>query len=225
MFKNQPFLASAIAVACVACGASFTSHESGNGAVAGSGNAGEASGGLSSSAGSPSIGDAGEVEAGGTSAAGQGSTVGGAPSMGGMPTSMGGMPTGIGGMTTGMGGRNWGNGGRRGGGADCTTLEADYNAAVEKARACTNGSLDECSASSVAQPVGGCGCPVLINAKSEAGAEAKRAYQAYQDAKCASTGGPVCNIYCPAPVTASCAQQQTMGGPGGEFVCTAGVSL
>jgi len=241
MFKFQPFLAPAVVAcaACVACGASFTSHDGVNGAFAGSGNAGEASGGLTSAAGS-SNGEAGEIEAGGTSSAGRGSTVGGTTSVGGSATSTGGTATstggtatgtggkGTGGTTMGVGGRNWGNGGRWGSGGsstgvDCTTLESEYKAAVERARVCTKGSLDECSASSVAEPVGGCGCPVLINAKSEAGAEAKKAYQAYQDAKCDYNGGPVCDIYCPAPVTAGCAQQSM--GTGSAFVCTTGIAL
>ncbi|HEY0466370.1 MAG TPA: hypothetical protein VGC79_19305 [Polyangiaceae bacterium] len=228
MFKLHPFLPVAVAVACVACGASFSAHEGGNGAFAGSGNAGEGSGGPTSSAGSLSIGDAGEIEAGGTSSAGQGST-GGTTSAGGTATGTGGTATSTGGTTTGLGGRgNWGNGGRRGSGggsssAECSTLEQEYKAAVEQARVCDKGSTDQCSPSSVAQAVGGCGCPVLINAKSQAGVDAKKAYQAYQDANCEYWGGSLCDIACPPAATASCAQQSS--GTGNAFVCTTGIAI
>jgi hypothetical protein len=213
MFKLHAFLGSAVAVVCVACGASFTANENGTA----SGAAGEAAGGSTSSAGSSSSGDAGEVDTGGTGTAGEASTAG-----------SGGTDTGIGGSTVGRGGwgnGGWGSGGRwtnTGGGstvADCDTLRQEYQAAVEKARVCDKGSTDQCSPSSVAQPVGGCGCPVLINAQSEAAAAAKKAYQDYQDNKC-DLGGPVCGIACVPAATASCAQQAM--GSGNTFVCTAG---
>ncbi|HET7541014.1 MAG TPA: hypothetical protein VFK05_14120 [Polyangiaceae bacterium] len=195
MFKFPAFLA--LTLSCVACGASFTAHED-------TGGAGESSGGLASSAGAFSVGAGGDVSVGGSSAAGESSNAG------------------AGGWGRGGWG-NWGNGGRGNwmgtGGAspECATLGEQYVAAVDKARACDKGSTDQCSPSSVAQPVGGCGCPVLINSKSEAGMAAQKAYQAYQDANC-DRGGPVCDIFCPPATEASCEQPS---GTGNSFVCSA----
>jgi len=219
MFKFHTFFAP-IAVACVACGASFTANE-GNGSAAGGGNAGEASGGFTSEAGGSSVGDAGELDAGGSSAAGQRSTAG----AGGSVVGAGGT---IGAAGWGSGRGGWGNGGWRsgaGGGAtlgDCATLQQEYEAAVQKARVCDKGSMDQCSPSSVAQPVSGCGCAVLINAKSEAATAAKKAYQAYQDAKC-DHGGAVCNAICAPPLSASCEQQAMTSG--NTFMCASGVAI
>jgi hypothetical protein len=210
MFKFQPFLA--LAVACVACGASFSASD-GSGGSGGTGKAGEASGGLGSSAGSPSAGDAGAMDVGGTSSAGQSSTAGTA----GAAAGRGG--TGSGGR--GAGGAASGSGGAAG--ADCTKLAQQYQAAVEKARVCDKGSTDQCSPSSVAQPVGGCGCPVLINAKSEYAATAKKAYQAYQDGKC-DFGGAICDIACPSATSASCAQQAMASG-NYAYVCAAQIAI
>ncbi|HEY3256166.1 MAG TPA: hypothetical protein VGJ91_19540 [Polyangiaceae bacterium] len=198
MFKFQPFLAVAVAAACAACGASFSAHD-GSGNAAGADNAGDANGGQPGSAGSSSVGDAGEADSGGTSAGG--SLVGGAGASGG---------SGVGGWRSGSGG-NWAGG-------DCATLRTDYSAAVEKARVCDKGATDQCSTSSVAEPTG-CGCPVLINTKSEAAAAAKKAYQALQDNHC-DYGGATCNIACLPVTSASCAQQSM--GSGNTFLCTAG---
>jgi hypothetical protein len=210
MFKFHPFLGSAVAVVCVACGASFSANE--GGAAAGSGGSAAAGGGSPSSAGSSSAGDAGEMAVGGTGAAGEGSTAG-----------AGGTVTGVAGASAGRGGSGHGGGtGGGGAGTDCATLEQEYRATVEKARVCEKGSTDQCSPSSAAEAVGGCGCPVLINAKSEYAAAAKKAYQAYQNNKCGSSG-PVCNIFCAPAATASCAQQ-TMG-TGSAFVCSAGAVI
>ncbi|HYP75649.1 MAG TPA: hypothetical protein VER12_06840 [Polyangiaceae bacterium] len=204
MFKRHPFSASAIAVVCIACSARFTAND-GTGP---SGVAGEASGGSATSAGTDGSGDAGETEAAGSpGSAGERSSAG-----------AGGTTAGAGGSNAGRGG--WGNGGRwsGSGGAsatDCATLRQDYQAAVEKARVCDKGSTDQCSPSSSAQPIGGCGCPVLINAKSESATAVKKTYQAYQDAKC-DFNGPVCDIFCEPPTAASCAQQTV----GSGFVCT-----
>src|SRR6185369_1134156 len=86
MFNLQSLWAPALAVTVVACGARFSSHEN-DGALAG--NAGEASGGFTSSAGSSSVAGAGESEVGGHSSTGAGGT-------------------GTGGTTSGTsGGRNW----------------------------------------------------------------------------------------------------------------------
>ncbi|HYQ41639.1 MAG TPA: hypothetical protein VER11_06720 [Polyangiaceae bacterium] len=218
MFKLHSFLAPAIAVTAVACGARFTAHEN-DGTVGGA--AGEASGGFTSSAGSSSVGDAGEPEVGGNTSAGA-APVGGA---GGAVTGTAGATSGGGGWTAGRGG--WGNGGWGNGGwgpgsggassADCTTLGEQYQAAVEKARVCDKGSTDQCSASSAAEPVGGCGCPVLINTKSEAADAANKAYQAYQKAGCAHTG-PICDVFCAPAMSASCEPSSTAN----NYVCTAG---
>ena len=206
MFKIHPFLAptAAIALACVACGASFTA----NGEIGGSGGSGEANGG-SSSAGNSSDGDAGDAEIAGASSAGAGGT-------------------GAGGWGSGRGGRGnggWGNGGWRAGTAggstvaDCDRLRQEYEAALEKARLCDKGSTDQCTPSSLAQPVGGCGCPVLVNAKSEHTAAAMKAYQSYQNAKCDYA---MCDAFCAPPVTASCAPQSM--GPGSSYVCTTAIA-
>jgi len=222
MIKLYSLLAPAIAVTAVACGARFTAHEHDGTA------AGEASGGFTNSASSSGVGDAGEPEVGGSSA-------GGAPSAGagGAVTGTAGATTGAGGSTGGRGswgdgGRgnggwgNWGNGGGSSGtagaaGADCTTLGEQYQAAVEKARVCDKGSTDQCSASSTAEPTGGCGCPVLINTKGAATEAAKRAYQAYQKAGCVHTG-PICDIFCAPATSASCEASSTSN----DYVCTAG---
>ena len=219
MFKLHPYLGSAVAIVCVACGASFSANEGGV-AAGGAGSSGETNGGATSFAGSSSIGDAGEPELGSGGAAGETSSAG-----------AGGTATGAGGATAGRGGwgnAGWGNGGRWGGSggwggastlAKCDALRQEYEAAVEKARLCDKGSIDQCSPSSVAQRIGGCGCPILINTKSEYSVAAKKAYQAYQDNKC-DLSGPVCDVFCAPAVSASCAQQST--GPGSAFVCTAG---
>lgn len=222
MIKLHPLFAPAIALTAVACGARFTAHGHDDGTASGA--AGEASGGFTHSAGSSSVGDAGEPEVGGSSA-------GAAPSAGaaGAVTGTAGTTSGMGGSTGGRGGwgnGGWGNWGNVGGGgsgnggaagADCVSLGEQYQAAVEKARVCGKGSTDQCSASSSAEPVGGCGCPVLINVKGAATEAAKRAYQAYQKAGCVHTG-PICDIFCPPVMSASCEPSSS----GNDYVCTAG---
>ncbi len=228
MSKFHSFLA--LALACVGCGASFSANDGSGGSAgsgqagsgqagsgqAGSGQAGEASGGVTSSAGSPSMADAGAMDVGGSSAAGQPATAGSGGSTGstGGRSGWGNGGQGSGGWRSGMGGGPWG-------GADCDALRQDYTTAVDKARVCDKGSTDECSPTSVAQPVGGCSCPVLVNAKSEYTATAKKAYQAYQDAKCGES--VLCDVFCTPAVSASCAQQGMA--PGNTFVCTAGIAI
>lgn len=206
MFKLQSLLAPALAVTVVACGARFSAHEN-DGAP--SGGAGEASGGFTSSGGSLGVSSGGEPQ-GGSSSSGGNSSVG-----------SGGTVTGTGGVGTGSAGRgNWGNAGWWSGNAgassisQCATLREEYQATIEKARACDKDSTDQCSTSSVAPAVGGCGCPVLINTKSAAADAAKKAYQAYSAAKCDRTG-PVCDIACPGFSTAYCQPSAT-----GAYVCT-----
>jgi hypothetical protein len=125
-------------------------------------------------------------------------------------------------QSAGAGGRSgWGNGGWGSGGdwgsGECAALRQEYQAAVESARVCDKGSTDQCSPSSVAQPLG-CGCPVFVNAKSDYTETAKKAYQAYQDARC-EFGGVACDIYCGQAESVSCAQQSS--GSGSAFLCTA----
>jgi hypothetical protein len=194
-----------LVIACVACGSSFSANDGGAGSV-GLGNAGEASGGQDSSAGSGSGGDASEMGGGGTSSGGDdGSEAGRA-----------GASAGRGGATVG------GSGGSAGSsaGTDCARLKAQYQSAVEKARVCDKGSLDQCSASSTVEPLS-CGCPVLVNAKSEYTTTAKKARQAFQDAKCAE--GVACAAIACAPITeASCAATLSTST---NFVCTAVTAL
>jgi hypothetical protein len=228
MFKLHSFLAPALAVASVACGARFGAHENAL-AAGGTGNAGEASGGFTNSAGTASsnAGDTSEPEAGGSSSAG-GSTTGVAGTFsgtGGAASAIGGSAgsAGFAGATGGGGsgghGGFWsGNGGAAG--ASCATLRQEYQAAVQKARACDKGSTDQCSPNSLAQPVGGCGCPVAINTSSEASVAAKQAYKAYQDNKC-EYGDPICDIFCAPPTMASCEPSA----PPGTFVCVARTNL
>jgi hypothetical protein len=106
------------------------------------------------------------------------------------------------------------------GGADCTTLKAAYSAAVVKARVCDVGSTDECSISSTL-PAIGCGCPTLVNAKSQYTTVAQQRYDDFQAAKCSS--GPVCAIACVAVTSASCAAQAASAGTG--YVCTGGLAV
>ena len=101
------------------------------------------------------------------------------------------------------------------GAADCATLKADYATALEKARVCAGGSTDECSTSSTL-PALGCGCPALVNAKSDLTSVAKQKYQAIQDAKCVA--GPICEIACLAYTGAACTAQAASAGTG--YVCT-----
>src|ERR1041384_6187609 len=176
MFKLQSLLAPAVAITAVACGARFSAHEN-DGTP--NGNAGEASGGFTSSGGRSGVGEAGEPQVGGSSSAGAGSSV----SSGGSSVSSGGMAPETGGSGVGSAGRsNGGNGGSLSGhgGASsvsqCAKLREEYQATIEKARACDKDSTDQCSTSSVAPAIGGCGCPVLINTKSPASDATRKAY-------------------------------------------------
>lgn len=215
MFKLHSFLAPALTVTVVACGARFSAHDH-DGAP---GVAGEASGGFTSSAGSSSVGNGGQPETGGSSTAGSRSTstggtgdAGGTGGTGGAVTATGGAAT----ATAGSGGRGgWWPG--SGGGtslSQCATLRQEYQASIEKARVCDKDSADQCSPKSVAPPISGCACGALINTKSAAGDATRKAYQAYLDAKCEP--GPICDIACPIAETANC--QAAIGT--GTFVCT-----
>jgi hypothetical protein len=209
MLKLHSFLVPAIAVTVVACSARFTAHDS-DGTTGGS--TGEAGGSFNGSAGSSSVGEAGEQQVGGSGSAGTAPIAGAGGTLGTAGASTG--------AAAGAAGRNWGGGGWRSGSggataADCETLREEYQAAVEPARACDKGSSDQCSPSSSAQPIGGCGCPVLINTKSEAASAAKIAYQRYLKAGC-ERSGPICDIFCGVPTGASCDQSTTSS----AFVCT-----
>ncbi len=191
---------------CAACGGS--SFDSGGSAGASSGGTGAsgATGGGTSTAGTSSGGaSAGSTAGGGTSTAGTTSTGG---------TSAGG--TSSGGTTSTAGASSGGSSGA----ADCASLKADYEATVQKARGCDQGSMDECSTSST-MPTLGCGCPTLVNAKSPYTDSAKKKYQAIQDAKCPA--GPLCNIACLPVTSASCSVQMTSAGS--DYLCTGSMGV
>jgi hypothetical protein len=106
-----------------------------------------------------------------------------------------------------------------GGEADCARLKQQFQGLLDKARVCDQGSTDQCSPSSTIEPLG-CGCAVLVNAKGVYTDAARKARQAYLDAKCVDSG--VCPaIACLAPKAASCAAGVTSG----SFVCTAGTAV
>jgi len=154
---------------------------------------------------SASGGDSGAAGGGGTAAGGNtsgGSTSGGSAGNGGSPSggSAGEASGGAGGASAGTGGSA---------GTDCERLRTEYGLALEKARGCDSGSTDECSPSSTL-PSLGCGCPVLVNSKSEFTTLAKQKYQAFQNAMC--DAGPVCQIACLEPISATCAAQMTTAG-------------
>lgn len=178
-----------LVIACAACGSKFTSNE-GSG-FAGSGTGGDANGGDSSTTGGSGSGDAGDSSIGGTDTGGPGGSV-----------------------NVGGSGASAGSGGSA---ADdpCAKLKEDFQIALEKARACTQGSTNECSPSSTIEPLG-CGCPVLVNANSEYTTLAKKARQAYRDAKCMDN--TVCPaIACVQPMIANCAPATSKN----SFVCAA----
>jgi hypothetical protein len=212
---SNPKLMLAIVTLCSACGSSFVAGGSG-GAGGSSADAGapDTTGGDTGAAGAP-------TDAGAPSAGAAGHSSGGAPAAGAGGRSTGGSSAGgssagagTGGHTTGgAGGSSAGAGGSAG--ADCTALKTDYTTALEKARVCDKASTTQCDTGSTL-PAIGCGCPVLVNSKSEATTLAKQKYQAYQDAKC--NVGPICNIACLAYTSAACSQQ-TMGS-GNVFLCT-----
>ena len=184
-----------LVIACVACGSKFSASESGG--SAGSGNAGEANGGESSATGGTGSGDAGDTGIGGSNAGG---------------TSAGGS---AGEMNQGGAGGIAGSGGTA---SDdpCARIKQDYQLALEKARLCTEGSTNECSASSTVEPLN-CGCATLVNSNSAYTTAAKKARQAYRDAKCSeSTVCPA--IACAQPAVVSCAPTTAKGN---TFVCTA----
>ncbi len=196
MLKPQPVrLALITLITCVACGSRFE--------AAGAG--GEANDGGASQAGAQtSAGDS----SGGASAAGAAD--------GGSTASAG---------WNGFGGRYGGgwsgaaSGGQSTGGSagsDCTELKTEYAALVKQARVCDKGSTDECSTASTAPVVENCGCPTLINQKSEYAAQVAAKYQEIQKAKCMS--GLTCNIACLPVTSASCAA--TMSTSAVEFTCT-----
>jgi hypothetical protein len=161
---------------------------------------------------SASGGDSGAGGGGGTAAGGSasgGSTgIGGSANTGGSPSG-GAAAAGAGGSTAGTGGA---------GGSECERLRAEYGVALEKARGCDSGSTDQCSTSSTL-PSLGCGCPVLVNSKSEFTTLAKQKYQAFQNAMC--DAGPVCEIACLEPISATCAAQMTSAGT--AYQCSGGL--
>jgi len=171
---------------------------------------------------SASGGDSGAAGGGGTAAGGNasgGSTgVSGSASRGGSPGggSAGEATGGVGTGGVGAGGSSAGAGGS--GVTECERLRTEYGVALEKARGCDSGSTDQCSTNSTL-PSLGCGCPVLVNSKSESTNVAKQKYQAFVDAMC--NAGPVCQIACLEPVAAACAPQMTAAGT--AYQCAGGI--
>ena len=210
----------AIVTLCSACGgSSFVASGTGDtgdtggtsaeaGATGSHGGDTSAAGASSGGSGAASSAGASGQPAGGAATAGAGGSSAGGASAGGSSAGAG-----TGGSHAGAGGSSAGAGGSAGGGADCATLKADYAAALEKARLCDMGSVNQCDKSSTL-PNLGCGCPTLVNAKSAATTLAKQKYQAFQDAKCPV--GPICAIACIAYVGAACSAQAM----GTAFVCT-----
>lgn len=218
---------------CVACGGSSFGSASSGGAGSSSAQAGssQTSGGHTGSAGASSAGQtsaAGAANGGQTGAAGtaNGGQTGSAGAANGGQTGSAGAANGghagdvAGGGTIGSGGSSAGATASAGspaggsGGTDCAALKVEYDAAVQKARICTQGGMGECSSSSTL-PAVSCGCPVLVNAKSANLALAKQKLQALQDGKC--NAGPICNIACLAYASAACMPSATAAP---ELVCT-----
>jgi hypothetical protein len=201
---------------CLACGGSdFKSGADGGAGGVAAGAGMSASGGTSSSAGSGATANGGANTAG---AANGGAGAG--PSAGAGGSSAG--STSTGGSSTGGGSAGTSSAGAGGSaGADCTTLKAEYAAAVEKARACDSGSTDECDKSST-MPAIGCGCATLVNAKSDYTTIAKQKYQAIQDAKCGT--GLICNMACLAYTSAACSAEASTASAAYECTGTQGVT-
>lgn len=225
MFKAQPLML--VLLACVACGSSFEAGGSGGASSAGGApQAGETSNGgdtgHGASAGQSSAGseEAGEANSGGSATAGAGGTghagAGGTGHAGAGGTGHAGGAS-AGGASAGnsAGGASAGTGAGGSAGADCAALKTEYAALVKKARVCDEGSTDECSTTSTAPPAG-CGCPTLVNAKSQYTTLAAEKYKAIQKGGC--DNGPICDIACPVATTASCTK--TSGTGSSEFVCT-----
>ncbi|MEO6598417.1 MAG: hypothetical protein ABIQ16_00995 [Polyangiaceae bacterium] len=215
MFKAQPLcLVSLILLACVAaCGSKFESSSGSSSGSGGAADSGAASDGGASEAGAPATGgdgaSAGE-STGGSSSAGD-TSVGGRATAGSGGSAHGGASAG----GASAGGASAGNGSAGAAGADCAALKAEYAALVKKARVCDEGSTDQCTTESKA-PVIGCGCPTLVNVKSEYTALAAEKYKAIEKNGC--NNGPICQIACLQPTSASCAKTSGMGSS--EFVCT-----
>ena len=158
----------------------------------------------SDGAGGSGVGTAGEAGGGLTNAAGQSQAAGADGS-------------GAGRSGWGNGGRGSGSGGYWGGGSECAALRQEYQDAVEQARVCDQDSTDQCSPSSVIQPLG-CGCPVFVNAKSEYTDIAEKAYKAFQDSRCDYGGIAACDIYCGPAASVTCGPLATS--TGSSSVCT-----
>lgn len=215
MSKFKPLLA--LLPLCVACGGAFQPSDTG------SGGAGQL-GGASSSAGDDAGGAAGLVGRAGASSGGTshgGAASGGAPAAGansGGASSAGAAAGGA--PSAGAGGSAAGShsGGAAGSpAADCTTLKAQYAAALQKARVCEPAAMGQCSPSSTLPSENGCGCGVLVNAKSQYTAIAKKKSDEVQAAGC--NKGILCPaIACLEPTGASCSAQTMNSGT--AYVCT-----
>jgi hypothetical protein len=222
-YYRSLFLSSlAIAALCGACGSKFDAVDAGGaGGLAGSTHVAGSGGDTTSGGGSSGAPEIGGTNSGGSNSGGTTTGAGGANAAGagggahaagaGGAGASAGAPAGGGTSTGGTGGS---------GGADCTTLKAEYSAAVEKARVCDAGSTDECSASS-SKPALGCGCATLVNAKSPYTLIAQNRYDDIQAAKCSS--GPICNIACPPATGASCAAEASSAST--TYVCTSSLAV
>lgn len=210
MPKPNPFsLVSLVVLACVACGSDFKAG--GSAGATGDGGGAPSDGGASQAGAMATAGDAGSGALGGDVSSAGDSSSGGSPTAGSGGTAHGGAAHGgaASGGTSAAGGTA---------GSDCTALKAEYAALLKKARVCDKDSTDECTTDSTA-PAVGCGCPTLLNVKSESTPLALDKYKAIQKANC--DNGPICNIACLPVTSASCAQSNGSGAS--EFVCT-GVS-
>ena len=209
MFKFHSSLL--LVIACVACGSSFTANGDSGGAD-GLGKAGEGSAAGPGTAGSSS-GGADSEDGGGSGGAGYGRAGtwgwGAAAGRGGWGSGRGGASD-----TGGAGGSAAGGSGGAPPVEKCTSLREQYSEAVEKARVCNANTKDECSASSTLEAMG-CGCPILVNPKSEYVEEAKKIYQAYQDAKCVDDVA-CAQVLCAPILSASCARVSGSG----TYMCT-----
>ncbi len=198
MLKPAPYLA--ILSLCAACGG--TAFQASDGAAGGAQGGADNSAGRSSAAGASSAG----ASSSGGSASGGAAATGGDAAAGGDVASAGsgGDPVSNGGASAGAPS----TAGSSSGGASCATLKTEYAGLVQKARVCDAGSTNQCSPSSTAPTAEGCGCPTLVNAKSEYTTLAKKKYDEIQTNKC--VGGIVCNAFC-APATAATCSPETTG--------------
>jgi len=110
--------------------------------------------------------------------------------------------TGTGGTRTGAGGEG-GTGpaaGGSGGGVSsiCDALASEYRSAVTQAETCQVGRSGQCQ-QLVTTSLSGCACPTYVTDSS-----ALSTIQNYWQAAGCESGGPVCDLLCPAPLNRTC---------------------